>query len=211
MFHLAGGRRGQVARAPLRQPVELLRRSSAQVRLRCLSPVSETAVRVGDIPVLLLSAGQASATAPAALARRHGAGSGRLPGGAGVPERHQIRGAGDFRHLVLRLGSAHRRDVGRKPRNQTATLRSERPIVEILRPDRRHGVERRAVPRCPLCRRGTKRRTTSRWSATAGANLIYRRIRGNAREPAGSFDGGADHRQRRYRRRATAPRSRGWK
>ena len=32
-----GGRRGQGARAPLRQPVELLRRASAQIRLRCLS------------------------------------------------------------------------------------------------------------------------------------------------------------------------------
>ncbi len=31
-----GGRRGQVAGAPVRQPVELLRRASAQVRLRCV-------------------------------------------------------------------------------------------------------------------------------------------------------------------------------
>ncbi len=113
MFHLDGGRRGQVACAPVRQPVQLLRRAPAQVRLRCVSLPRDRGAR--------RNAGSAAVRGPS---RRDGARrarlrararSGRVPGGSGVRQCDEAGCDRDLRYLVLRVGSSYRRDVGRQP------------------------------------------------------------------------------------------------
>ena len=64
----------------------------------------ETAVR-GGMPVLLLSAGQAGATAPAALASALVQEVAECLAGLRLRQCHQAGRTGDFRHLVLRVGS----------------------------------------------------------------------------------------------------------
>ena len=85
----------------------------------------ETAVR-GGMPVLLLVRRASGRDGAGGARLRAGAGSGRVPRGTRLRQRHQAGRTGDFRHLVLRLGSAHRRDVGRQP-GAGAALRGERP------------------------------------------------------------------------------------
>ena len=85
----------------------------------------EVAVR-GGMPVLLLSAGQAGATAPAALAGALAQEVAEVLAGPRVRERDQARAPGDLRHLVLRLRPAHGRHVGRQPRAGAALGRGGR-------------------------------------------------------------------------------------
>ncbi len=75
----------------------------------------ETAVR-GGMPVLLLSAGQAGATAPAALASALVQEVAECLAGLVYVNCDQAGCAGDFRYLVLRVGSSHGGDVRRQPR-----------------------------------------------------------------------------------------------
>jgi len=129
MFHLIAGGEDKWRARPFVKPVQLLRRAPLKFAYdACL--FLETAVR-GGMPVLLLSAGQSGRDgrprrSPPRWCRRC-----RVPRGAGLRQCHQAGRTGDFRHLVLRVRSAYRRDVGRQSR-AGAAVRGERPDVALL-------------------------------------------------------------------------------
>ena len=124
----------------------------------------ETAVR-GGMPVLLLSAGQAGATAPAALATAlvqevAECLAGLVYVNAIKPGAPAIFGTWCF-VSDLRTGAMS----GGSP-EQALALRGERAAVAILRSDRRHRLRHERCQAARHAGRATRRPTTTRWSAT---------------------------------------------
>ena len=92
----------------------------------------------GGIPILLLSAGQAGATAPAAIAGAVVQAVAEVLAGLVYVNALKPGHPGDLRHLAVRLGPQDRRDVGRLGRtgDPDGRLRAD---GAILRPARRLG------------------------------------------------------------------------
>ena len=93
----------------------------------------EAAIEIG-MPVLLLSAGQAGATAPVTLAGRCGASGRRMLGRVGLCECHQTGPHRRCGHLAVRERPPHRRDVRwlRRAGAADRCLRSNAPLFGSL-------------------------------------------------------------------------------
>ena len=153
----------------------------------------------GGMPVLLLSAGQAGATSPAALAGTVVQEMAECLAGLVYVNAHQARRAGHLRHLAVRLGSAHRRHVGRQP-GAGAALGGLRADGAVLRPDRRHRVGHDRLQdarRAGGLREGLQPR--ARRQCRREPDL---RVGRHACEPARASAWRARHRQRHHRRDA---------
>ena len=108
------------------------------------------------MPVLLLSAGQAGATAPAAIAGAVVQAVAEVLAGLVYVNAIKPGASGDLRHLAVRLGSAHRRHVGRFGRAGAAD-RGLRADGAILRPAGRLGRRHDAIRSCPTSSPAMKR------------------------------------------------------
>ena len=188
------GRRGRMARAPVRQPVELLRCAAAQV---CRRRPGMPPRRGGRRHAGVAAVGRPGRCDRARLSRRHGfPGLGRMPWRAGLRQRHRARGTGDSRRLALRFGLAHRRDERRFAGAGFAVRRvraGRQPSGLALRHRLRH--DRRQVSRFP------GRRRTRRHGVVRRALGSEHRLRGrrDVCQPPGNLSGKPAARQRRAR------------
>ena len=129
----------------------------------------EVAVR-GGMPILLVSARPAPPRRLRLLPPR--CSRSPMPGRPGLRERDQAQVAGHLRHLVLRVGPAHRRDVGRQPRAGTSVRRGHAD-VEVLRPDGRETPSGMSDSKMPDAQAGAEKALLHALIGNSGANMIY--------------------------------------
>ena len=191
MFDMALGEPGRVRQRPFVVAYNSLRRPAAALAEEsneCL--VAQVAA---GMPILLISAGQAGATSPAALAGALAQGPGRVSGRAvhRQPDaaRPPLRGG----TLALRLRSAHRRHE----RRFRGGGRPERGAAQLLNwlglPS---GVPASMTDsKMPDAQSGYEKGLTVGLAANAGANLIFESS-GMPGQPAGLLARAVGHRQR---------------
>ena len=123
------------------------------------------------MPVLLLSAGQAGATAPAALAAALVQEVAECLAGLVYVNADQAGSARHIRHVVLRVRFAHRRDVGRQP-GAGAALGRGAQLAQFydLTGGTASGHDRCKAPRHAG---GYEKGYNHALVGNAGANLIY--------------------------------------
>ena len=119
------------------------------------------------MPINLLSAGQAGATSPAALAGSLVQASGRVPGRADRGEPGAARPSLRAGHVAVRVRPAHWGDE-RGQRRGGDHQRRRRPGGELLGPCRRAWPLEWPTPSCPTTKPGPRRPTPSPWPPTPG-------------------------------------------